>query len=277
MYAGASLPQHVWDGLDRVATKTTGETIRIVTGLGATETSPSAMFVTQGELRAGMIGVPIPACDLKLVPNGDKLEARFRGPNITPGYWRQPDATRAAFDEEGFYKIGDAMRFVDENDVSKGFWFDGRVSEDFKLTTGTWVSVGTLRSKLIAHFAPLIRDAVIVGPDRDWLSAILLLDHDGCERVTGVPARELPHVHAAHPELRARLAEHLATFMTASTGTSTRVQRIIVLDEHPSLDRGEVTDKGSINQRAVLAARAHLVAELYDRRPGERVIGAAAE
>ena len=274
MYAGASLPQHVWDGLDRVAVKTIGETIRIVTGLGATETGPSAMFVTEGELRTGMIGTPVVGCELKLVPNGDKLEARFRGPNITPGYWRQEEASRNAFDEERFYKIGDAVRFVDEDDVSKGFWFDGRVSEDFKLTTGTWVSVGALRSKVVAHFAPLVRDVVIAGHDREHLTAIVLLDHDACEGVTGVSAREAPDIHAAHPDLREKLAEHLASFAKAATGSSTRIERIVVLDDHPSLDRGEVTDKGSINQRAMLAARAHLVEELYGERPSDRVIGA---
>ena len=272
MYAGASLPQHVWDGFDRVAEKTIGQTIRVVTGLGATETAPSAMFVTQGALRAGMIGVPVAGCDLKLVPNGDKIEARFRGPNITPGYWRQPDATAGAFDEEGFYKIGDAVRFVDESDVDKGFWFDGRVSEDFKLTTGTWVSVGVLRNRLVTAFAPLIRDAVIAGHDRESLSAIVLLDHDGCAGLTGIAASEAPAMHAAHPALRERLGVHLGEFVRAATGSSTRIERIIVLDEHPSLDKGEITDKGSINQRAVLAARKHLVEELYGERPSDRVI-----
>ena len=272
MYAGASLPQHVWDGFERVARNTIGETVRLVTGLGATETSPSATFLTQGDVRAGMIGVPVSGCELKLVPNGDKLEARFRGPNITPGYWRQPDATAGAFDDEGFYKIGDAVRFVDEADVSKGFWFDGRVSEDFKLTTGTWVSVGALRAKLVAQFAPLIRDAVIAGHDREWLAAILLLDHDGCAALTGLPAQASPADHAEHPALRARLARHLADCAAAATGSASRVRRIIVLDEHPSLDRGEITDKGSINQRALLAARAHLVAQLYEDVPPPRVI-----
>ncbi len=272
MYAGASLPQHVWDGFDRIAEKTIGQTIRVVTGLGATETSPSAMFVTQGDLRSGMIGVPVAGCDLKLVPNGDKLEARFRGPNITPGYWRQAEATKNAFDEEGFYKIGDAIRFVDEAEVNKGFWFDGRVSEDFKLTTGTWVSVGVLRGKLVSAFAPLVRDAVIAGHDRESLSAIVLLDHEGCAALTGIAASEAPQTHAAHPVLRDKLAAHLAAFVKTATGSSTRVERIVVLDEHPSLDKGEITDKGSINQRAMLAARKHLVEELYGERPSDRII-----
>ena len=273
MYAGASLPQHVWDALERLAIETVGEKIRIVTGLGATETAPSAMFVTRGEVRAGMIGNPVPGCELKLVPNVGKLEMRVRGPNVTPGYWRQPEATAAAFDEEGYYRIGDAIRFVDPQDPQRGFMFDGRVSEDFKLATGTWVGVGNLRAALIASFAPLVRDAVIAGHDRDDVAAILLLDPEGCRANFPDMADGAPATLAAHPGLRAALAERLAAFAAASTGSSTRVARAVVLDEAPSIDHGEVTDKGSINQRATLAHRAHLVKELYGEPPSDRVIG----
>ncbi len=274
MYAGASLPQHVWDALERLAYETIGEKIRIVTGLGATETGPSVTFVTRGEVKAGMIGNPIPGCEIKLVPNVGKLELRVRGPNITPGYWRQPDATAAAFDEEGFYKMGDAIRFVDADDPQRGFAFDGRVSEDFKLMTGTWVSVGNLRSSMIATFAPFLRDAVIAGHDREELTAILLLDPDGCRAKFSDLANSEPATLAAHAGLRAALAEKLKLFQSKSTGSSTRVSRIVVLDEHPSIDHGEVTDKGSINQRAALAHRAYLVQELYGEQPSERVISA---
>ena len=273
MYAGASLPQHVWNALEQIALDTVGEKIRIVTGLGATETGPSAMFVTRGEVRAGMIGNPVPACELKLVPNLGKLEMRVRGPNITPGYWRQPEASAAAFDPEGFYKIGDAIRFVDPEDPQKGFMFDGRVSEDFKLATGTWVSVGNLRAALVAAFAPYVRDAVIAGHDRDDLAAILLLDTDGCvAHFPELRADLSPAALAAHAGLRGELARLLKSFAAASTGSSTRVARVLVLDEHPSIDHGEVTDKGSINQRATLAHRAHLVKELYGEAPSDRVI-----
>lgn len=274
MYAGASLPQHVWDELERLAFETIGEKIRIVTGLGATETGPSVTFVTRGEVRAGMIGNPIPGCEIKLVPNVGKLELRVRGPNITPGYWRQPDATAAAFDEEGFYKMGDAIRFVDPADPQKGFVFDGRVSEDFKLMTGTWVSVGNLRASMIATFAPLLRDAVIAGHDREEIAAILLLDSDGCRAKFPDLADSQPATLAAHAGLRAALAEKLKLFQSKSTGSSTRVSRVVVLDEHPSIDHGEVTDKGSINQRAALAHRAGLVQELYGETPSDRVISA---
>jgi feruloyl-CoA synthase len=272
-YAGASLPQHVWDGLERVALKTCGETIRMITGLGATETAPSAMFTLKGEVKAGMVGTPVPGCELKLVPNGDKLEVRMRGPNITPGYWREPDLTAAAFDEEGFYKLGDALKWVDESHPERGFIFDGRITEDFKLVTGTWVSVGTLRTKMIAHFAPFMRDAVITGHDRDDLGAILILDPEGCRSCfKDIPAAITPADLASHSGLRGELGERLASFARLATGSSTRLTRIAILDEMPSIDKGEVTDKGSINQRAVLAHRKHIVEALYDERGDPRVI-----
>ncbi|MDE2361258.1 MAG: feruloyl-CoA synthase [Hyphomicrobiales bacterium] len=274
MYAGASLPQHVWDALENLALETVGEKIRIVTGLGATETAPSISFVTRGKVRAGMIGNPVPGCEIKLVPNVGKLELRVRGPNVTPGYWRAPEATAAAFDEEGFYKMGDAVRFVDPNDPHGGFMFDGRVSEDFKLATGTWVGVGNLRTAMIAAFAPFLRDAVIAGHDRDDVTAILLLDPDGCRLKFADIKDTSPAALAAHSGLREALGARLRAFAAAATGSSTRVARAVILDEHPSIDHGEVTDKGSINQRAALAHRASLVKELYGETASNRIISA---
>jgi feruloyl-CoA synthase len=272
-YAGASLPQHVWDGLERVALKTCGETIRMITGLGATETAPSAMFTLKGEVKAGMVGTPVPGCELKLVPNGDKLEVRMRGPNITPGYWREPKLTEAAFDEEGFYRLGDALKWVDESHPERGFIFDGRITEDFKLATGTWVSVGTLRTKMIAHFAPFMRDTVITGHDRNDLGAILILDPEGCRSCfSDIPAGITPADLASHSGLRGELGERLASFARSATGSSTRLTRMAILDETPSIDKGEVTDKGSINQRAMLAHRKAIVEALYDERGDPRVI-----
>jgi feruloyl-CoA synthase len=272
-YAGASLPQHVWDGLERVALKTCGETIRMITGLGATETAPSAMFTLAGEVRAGMVGTPVPGCELKLLPNGDKLEVRMRGPNITPGYWREPALTAAAFDEAGFYQLGDALRWVDESQPERGFIFDGRITEDFKLVTGTWVSVGSLRTKIIAHFAPFIRDAVITGHDRKDLGAILILDPEGCRSCfSDIAAGVSPADLARHSGLWAALREQLASLARSATGSSTRLVRIAILDEVPSIDKGEVTDKGSINQRAMLAHRKDIVEALYDERGDARVI-----
>ena len=170
--------------------------------------------------------------------------------------------------------MGDAIRFVDVEDPQKGFAFDGRVSEDFKLMTGTWVSVGNLRASMIATFAPLLRDAVIAGHDREEIAAILLLDPDGCRAKFSDLADSQPATLAAHAGLRAALAEKLKLFQSKSTGSSTRVSRVVALDEHPSIDHGEVTDKGSINQRAALAHRAGLVQELYGEKPSDRVISA---
>ena len=272
-YAGAALPQHVWDELDELAIQTVGERIFMMTGLGATETAPSSLFTTLKASRAGMIGIPVPGCEMKLVHNGNKLEARVRGPNITPGYWRQPELTAAAFDEEGFYKFGDAVKFVDENDPGMGFIFDGRVTEDFKLGTGTWVSVGPLRMAMIAHFAPLLREAIVCGHGHDDVSAMLLLDTDGCRTIAPGIAPDAPlRTYAEHPRIRDELAARLRSFAAKSTGSSTRVARAIVLDEPPSIDLGEVTDKGSINQRAMLDCRPNLVAELYLDAPSARTL-----
>ena len=197
----------------------------------------------------------------------------MRGPNIAPGYWREPNLTAAAFDDEGFYMLGDALKWVDESQPERGFIFDGRITEDFKLVTGTWVSVGPLRTKIIAHFAPFIRDAVITGHDRDDLGAILILDPEGCRSCfSDIAAGMSPADLAHHRGLRAALGEQLASFARSATGSSTRLARVAILDEVPSIDKGEVTDKGSINQRAVLANRKHLVEALYNKSGHARVI-----
>ena len=267
-YAGASLPQHVWDSLDESAIATTGKRVRILTGLGATETAPAVFNSTELCDKAGMVGVPLPGIEVKLVPNGGKLEARVRGPNITPGYWKQPEQTKSAFDDEGFYMLGDALKFADANDVRKGFVFDGRVAEDFKLITGTWVSVGPLRGDLIAALAPFVRDCVITGHDRDSVGALLIPDLDACKAVTNAATATLPSDATLIAELRKRLE----TFAATSTGSSTLVARAMVLADPLMIDAGEVTDKGSLNQRAILANRSALVDELYAKAPSARVI-----
>ncbi len=179
-YAGAGLSQPVWDAYRDLALQTCGERIIMVTGLGSTETAPMAIQTTWETDQAGVIGIPIPGVEAKLVPRGAKLEARVRGPNITPGYWRQPELTAEAFDEDGFYNFGDALKFVDPADVNKGFLFDGRFSEDFKLASGTWASVGPLRSRILSHFAPFVRDVVITGHDRDDIGMLIFADADAC-------------------------------------------------------------------------------------------------
>jgi feruloyl-CoA synthase len=275
-YAGASLPQHVLDGIAELAAETTGERIAFISSLGSTETSPAALACCWQSERAGNIGLPLPGVELKLVPREGKLEARLRGANITPGYWRAPALTADAFDAEGFYKIGDALKFADPADPAKGLLFDGRLAEDFKLATGSWVSVGPLRAAFIAHFAPLVRDVVVAGADRNAVAALVFADLDACRKlVPGLPADITAQRLLADRGVTAAFARLLDSFLAASSGTSSRVMRMILLAEPPSLDIGELTDKGSINQRAVLAHRSALVEDLYAAAPPPHVIAGA--
>ncbi len=272
-YAGAGLSQPVWDAYRQLALETCGERILMVTGLGSTETGPMAIATTWETDRAGTIGIPVPGVTLKLVPRDGKLEARVRGPNVTPGYWREPELTHRAFDREGFYSFGDAVRFVDPQDVNKGLLFDGRLNEDFKLANGTWVSVGPLRSKFVGHFAPLVRDLVIAGLDRDFLVAIIFADPDACRPLAPELGERAPLGDVVtHPAVRARFEALLKSFAQPATGSSNRIVRAILAEEPPSLDAGEITDKGSFNQRAVLERRAALVDELYALVPPPRVL-----
>ena len=274
-YAAAALAQHVKDELDGLAVQTCGERLILVTGLGATETAPMAICRTWDSDLSVAIGVPVPGVEAKLVPIGDKIEVRVKGPNVTPGYWRQEELTRKAFDEEGFYSFGDSVRFIDPNDVNAGFAFDGRLAEDFKMSTGTWVNVGPLRARVIAHFAPLVRDAVITGHDRDEIGMLAVPDVDACRALAQnlSPAAPVSTV-LGHPAVTAWMAERLASFAADAGGSSKQIVRAMLLEDPPSLDALEVTDKGSLNQRAVLRRRALLVDELYAGSP--RVILAAA-
>jgi feruloyl-CoA synthase len=271
-YAGAGLNQTTWDDLTDLAVETTGERIVFLSAIGSTETSPLALACTWDFDRAGNIGLPCPGVELKLVPNGGKLEARLRGPHITPGYWRQDHLTREAFDAEGYYKIGDALKFADPDDPQKGLLFDGRIAEDFKLSTGTWVSVGPLRARFIDHFAPYVRDVVFTAPDRDFIGALVFPDIEACRALAGLGADAAPAVILAHTKVRAKFAELMASLAAQAQGSSTRVARLILMAEPPSMDRGEMTDKGSINQRAVLTHREALAGSLYAEPPGEAVV-----
>ncbi|HUA51907.1 MAG TPA: feruloyl-CoA synthase [Candidatus Sulfotelmatobacter sp.] len=271
-YAGAGLSQYVWDSLDRLAVATCGERVMMVTGLGATETAPYAICANWETGRSGHIGVPAPGVDLKLAPVGDKLEARVRGPNVFPGYWRQPELTRTCFDDEGFWCMGDAVRFVDPSAPGRGLMFDGRLSEDFKLTSGTWVSVGPLRAAFIQHFAPLVRDVVIAGHDRDDVTALVFPDLAACGALVAGRTPLAPAALVEHPAVRARFQALLDAFAAAATGGARRVVRALLLAEPPSIDSHEMTDKGSINQRAVLANRAAQVAALYAEPPSPPVL-----
>jgi feruloyl-CoA synthase len=261
-YAGAGLPQHVWDALEELAVATTGEKIVIATGLGCTETSPSALFSAQPGGFAGLLGVPVPELELKLVENGGKREVRYRGRNVMPGYWRNPEATANAFDEEGFYCTGDALRFVDAANPNAGLVFDGRIAEDFKLNTGTWVSVGTLRIKLIEAGRGLIADAVITGHDQDYVGAIIFPDVSHCHRLTQAEPLAMADL-VQHPAVLAALEQVLAAFAETSTGSASHVRKAVFADFLPQLDRGEITDKGSLNQRAILANYPALLEQIY--------------
>ncbi len=267
MFAGAGLSQAVWDKLDAHGEASTGERVRIITGLGMTETAPSCTFAVDTDVRSGHIGLPVPGVEVKLVKDastGDKTEIRFRGPNVMPGYWRAPEQTRDAFDDEGFYRTGDAVTFVDPSDPQRGLLFDGRTAEDFKLDTGTFVSVGPLRAKIVLAGDPCVQDAVITGINRGEVGALLFPRPDECRKLAGAPA-DMPLPEVLHlPKLRAFFQALADAWWRDATGSATRVARIHVLAEPPAIDAGELTDKGSINQRAVLSNRAALVEALYE-------------
>jgi feruloyl-CoA synthase len=273
-YAGAHLAQHVWEALQGHALETTGERILMLTGLGATETAPFVFMPGKEVSRAGEVGLPAPGIELKLVPLDEgRFDVRLKGPNVTPGYWRQEELTAQAF-EEGFYRLGDALRFLDPAVPAKGFVFDGRIAEDFKLSTGTWVHVGELRRIIVAHFAPLLREAVIAGHDRDEVTVLLVPDLEACRRLCG-EASAADHDLLRSASLRRLFQERLDSLARHASGSSNRVARAVLLAEPLSIDAHEVTDKGTINQRAVLAPRAHLVEELYTRPYSPRVLIAA--
>src|SRR2546423_980768 len=271
-FSGAAMSPYVWNSLDELAVRETGFRVPMLTGLGATETAPFFMSVRPATSRSGHVGLPVSGNDAKLVPNNGKLEVRAKGPNVTPGYWRQPELTAVAFDEEGFYKFGDALKPADPNNLHAGFDFDGRIAEDFKLASGTWVSVGPLRARFVAACAPLVRDVVIAGINRDEISALVVLDLDGCRLINPTLPLDDLAATAADPLVRDAFGERLTRFLASATRSSTRITPAILLDSPPSIDRGEVTDKGSINQRAVLDARAALIEALYSSTPPQQVI-----
>ncbi len=275
-YAAAGLSQPVWDSLHRLAEETCGERILMITGLGMTETAPFAICAPWEAGRSGVIGVPAPGMELKLVPTGDKLEVRYRGPNVTPGFWRQEDLWRASLDEDGFYCSGDAVRFIDPAAPDKGLMFDGRIAEDFKLATGTWVSVGPLRARVIAAGAPYVQDVVVTGQDRDEVGILIFPHVESCRKLCAVlPPDATPATQAQivlDPAVHGYFARLIDELGAQSTGSASRITRALLLGDPPSIDIGEVTDKGSINQRAVLRARSALVEELYAEPQKERVI-----
>ncbi|MDA9399106.1 feruloyl-CoA synthase [Bradyrhizobium sp. CCBAU 45389] len=270
-YAGAALPQNLWDALEELSVETVGRALPMVSAWGSTETSPLAADCHFLAERSGNIGVPIPGTELKLVPSGDKLEVRVRGPNVTPGYWKAPELTKQAFDEEGFYLIGDAVKLADSARPERGLFFDGRVAEDFKLNSGTWVSVGTLRVAGIAALAPLAQDIVVSGHGGDEVRFLVFPNIAACRAHAGLPETAAVGDVLAHAKVRSAIAQGLAKLKRQSANSSGHATRALLLAEPPSVDGGEITDKGYINQRAVLTRRAEAVARLNDDASGEWV------
>jgi feruloyl-CoA synthase len=273
-FAASALPQQLWERIEKLAAST-GRPVPMTTSWGATETAPAATSAHYHSGRADCIGVPLPGVQIRLAPVGAKHEIRVKGPNVTPGYYRSPEATARAFDEEGFYRTGDAVRLIDPTDPALGVRFDGRIAEDFKLNTGTWVSVGTLRPQLLSASGGLVQDAVLTGQDEAFVGALVWLHPDTARRVAGVDpagAADNPAALARHPAVLAGLADALGRLAAEAEGSAHVVERAMALTEPASLDTGELTDKGYVNQRAVLERRADAVRELYLDPPGGAVV-----
>jgi len=262
-FAGASLAQHTWDELDAAAMQELGYKVPMLSGLGATETGPSVTFTTPAMGRSGVIGLPAAGTLVKLTPVEEKLEIRVRSPSVTKGYWRQPELTAQSFDAEGFYRLGDAVRLIDPDQPARGLKFDGRIGEDFKLANGTWVSVGPLRAELIGALAPIAQDVVIAGLDSDFVSVLVIPDVEACAKMLSSPGSMDRTELASDERLLGWIRQRLTAHARANPAVTRGVRRACLLPVAPSLDRGEITDKGSINQRAVLRHHADLVSALH--------------
>lgn len=270
--AGAALSPAVRAAFNDMAERTCGERISMSMGLGMTETAPSALSAHVPEWQAGVIGLPVPGVEVKLAPMGDKLEVRYRGPNVTPGYWRQPELTAEAFDNEGFFCSGDAAKFIDEADPQLGLRFDGRIAEDFKLASGTWVNVGDLRSRVIAAGAPYVQDVVVAGHDRSDIGLLIFLQPATARTLSpGLPESASLADIAQDSQVRAHISQVISRLNQQATGSSNRIARARLLEHPASMELGECTDKGSINQRSTLKVRADLVEDMYAASPDNHV------
>ncbi len=271
-YAGAGISQPVWDALEELALETIGERILIVTGLGCTETAPSSLFTNGDNGFAGWIGIPVPGCDAKLVQAGGKTEIRIKGDHVTPGYWREPELTAKAFDEEGYFCTGDAIKFTDPGDIQRGLVFDGRISEDFKLDTGTWVSAGPLRVQFLNHFGRCVKDVVITGRDKPYVSALVFPDFEACRALDSSLQDLSDEAVCDHPSVKSYLQGKLSEFTSSATGSAARVCALKLLVEPPSMDKNEITDKGSLNASAIQDVRREDLESIYTRTSHQRLI-----
>jgi feruloyl-CoA synthase len=273
-YAGASLSNHVFAELRTLARGSAAGNVPLVSSWGSTETAPMATDCHFDVERAGNIGVPIPGTALKLVPMAGSLEVRVAGPNVTPGYWRARETTAAAFDDEGYYCIGDAVAFVDPEHPEAGLWYDGRVAEDFKLSTGTWVRVGPMKARAIAALTPIASDVVVAGAGRESAGLLIFPDPDGCRLVADMPVDTPLSVVVGHPAIRRHIQWAMGE-LSGAAGSSMFPTRCLLLGEPPSAADGEVTDKGYVNQRTVLARRQELVDALFAEAPPDSVVSFA--
>ncbi|HEX7777499.1 MAG TPA: AMP-binding protein [Parvibaculum sp.] len=270
-YGGAAMSQDLYDRIQEIAIRAVGERIVFGSGYGATETAPTIMNVHWETERMGLLGLPLPGVEIKLAPVGQKMEVRVRGDCITPGYYKNPEKTRDAYDEEGFYRLGDGARFVDETKPEEGLVFDGRVAEDFKLSTGTWVSAGKLRVDALAETGGLLQDALVTGLDRGFIGLLGFPNIPACRNVAGDAALGVEDL-VRHPAVLERLAQGLRAHNNGNPGSSTRIERALLMVEPPSVDAGELTDKGYINQAVALGRRSALVEKLYAAPPGNDVV-----
>ena len=263
-YAAAALPQDLWSRLEDVSSRTIGHRVPMTSSWGATETAPAVTAAHFPLERAGVIGVPIPGIELKLLPSNERLEVRVKGPHVTPGYWGSPELTADAFDEEGYYKIGDAVRFADPQDPAKGLVYDGRIAENFKLSSGSWVRVGALRIGVLAAASPVLQDAVIAGEGHNFVAIMAWLNRAGCAQLLGQSSTATPRELAEHPAIHAHIRKALTSWNAENSGATMRVRRVLLLTDAPSIDSGEITDKGYVNQRAVLDNRGEALRNLLD-------------
>lgn len=271
-YSGAGLSPHVFSSLIRMSQEVRGKAVPIVTGYGATETAPAATGPIGPMKEPGHIGLPVPGLSFKLVPNGSKLELRLKGPSITPGYWSEPEKTAEAFDEEGYYCIKDAVKLVNPDDINDGLIYDGRVAEDFKLNTGTWVSFVNVRNGFIAAAAPIVREVVLTGHNEGYIGALVFLDVEQARKLAPELANLSEAELSASEQVRAHVQAALEAYKAQSTGSSNRIKRCLIMAQPATLESGEMTDKGSVNQRSVLEKRADLVDRIYQPDLAEGVL-----